>query len=80
MLFASVHVVSAVFGLVSGLLTEDSNVGPLFLVIVRLATAMLFIWLAGTLPLQPILPGQNVAGSEDVRLNVLKCSPSYTDI
>jgi hypothetical protein len=43
--------------------------------VVRIVAAMLFIWLAGTLPLQPILPGQNVAGSKDVRFICFELLP-----
>jgi beta-lactamase regulating signal transducer with metallopeptidase domain len=65
--FASVHVVAGVLEFASDLLTADTNVGAVFLNIVRITLAMLYIWLAGTLPLQPILPGRSVAGSKDVR-------------
>jgi hypothetical protein len=79
-LFASVHVVAAVVDLAFGLLTKDTNVGAVTLGIVRIAVAMLFIWLAGTLPLQAILPSQTVAGSKNVRLYVLNCFSSHSEI
>lgn len=67
--FASVHVVAAAVDLAFGLSTIGTNASAAFLNAVRIVVAVSFIWLAGTLPLQLILPGTNVASSTDVRLN-----------
>lgn len=66
-LFSAIHVVIAVLNLSFGLVKQDTNRGTVFLNIARLAVAASYVWLAGTLPLQPILPARNVAGNKEVR-------------
>ena len=76
-LLAFVHVVAAGYDMALGLMTKDTSVNAVFLNILRIVVAVFYIWLAGTLPLQPILPGKNVAGSKHVCLCVLNCSTSH---
>lgn len=65
-LLASIHVIAAVFDLGYGLMKENVNFGAVILDIIRICMAIVFIWLAGTFPLQPTLPARNVAGPKDV--------------
>lgn len=70
-LFAVVHVLAALMDFGFGLIRRDSNASTVFpLHIVRIVLAIVYIWLAGTMPLQPTLPAQNVARSKDVRFLV----------
>jgi hypothetical protein len=80
-LFALIHFVAVVFDMAFGLLTKNYNVRAILLDVVRIAVTMLFIWLAGTFPLQAIPPSQNVADSKDVCISA--CSgivPHLTEI
>lgn len=65
-LFASLHVLSASLDFGLGLLRRDLETGSTILDVLRFILAAAYAWLAGTLPIQPILPAENVARSTDV--------------
>lgn len=69
-LFAVVHIFAALLDFGFGLVRRNSSASAALLDIVRVALATVYTWLAGTMPLQPILPAQNVAGPKDVRFLV----------
>lgn len=65
-LLAVVHIFAAVFDFGSGLVRGDSSTNTALVDIIRIILAAIYAWLAGTMPLQPILPARNVAGPNDV--------------
>jgi hypothetical protein len=68
-LFSAIHVLAALVDSVSYAVEINVDVKALALNILRMTLPMLFIWVAGTLPLQCIRPARYVAGPKDVRLN-----------
>ncbi|KIJ66220.1 hypothetical protein HYDPIDRAFT_26589 [Hydnomerulius pinastri MD-312] len=62
-LFAVIHAIEGFTFLVS---VDLSDIGSITAAIVRLIFASLFIWLAGTLPMEAVRPAQNVARSTDI--------------
>lgn len=67
-LLAAIHVIAGLFSFGLGLL-EEIDVGAIVLDALRILAAGLFIWVAGTLPLQRALSSENVAGPHDVSLH-----------
>lgn len=66
-LLAAIHVIAGLFSFGLGLM-EEIDFGAIVLDALRIFVAGLFIWIAGTLPLQRTLSNENVAGSNDVSL------------
>lgn len=48
---------------------RDLDAGASVFYITRLLFAGMYVWIAGTLPLEPILPAKNVASAKDVCLD-----------
>ena len=52
--------------------SENKNFGLVAATLLRLAVPTFLAWLAGTLPLEPILPAKNVATGSDVSYMLLE--------
>lgn len=65
-LFATIHAFLAVWNLAYGSVMRDLDPASTVLYVGRLLFAGTYVWIAGTLPLEPILPAKNVASSVDV--------------
>lgn len=73
-LFYLVQGIAAIVDLVLSMLDEETSLGLVVLNLLRLAVPTLLTWIAGTLPLETVLPAQNVAKETDVSLSaVIAC-------
>ncbi|KAI0950790.1 hypothetical protein AcW1_008002 [Taiwanofungus camphoratus] len=70
-LFYLVQGIAAIVDLVLSMLDEETSLGLVVLNLLRLAVPTLLTWIAGTLPLETVLPAQNVAKETDIPSNEL---------
>jgi hypothetical protein len=68
LLYYGINMFSGLADLAAAILNQENDLGIIVLIILHATSSLVLLWLAGTFPLEEILPCANVGTAKDVSM------------